>query len=256
MARVLRAPGAAFPHPNRDRAALSRTGSPQPRGDMLVTHRMTRDPITVTPDDTLAHALQITRSHRIRHLPVIGGDGRIAGILSDRDIRLAMPSPLTVEDAERADFLERTPIAAVMTRKVITVRATECIENAAKQLYRHRIGSLPVVDDDNRMVGILTETDILHAFVQILGGTDPASRLEISLEDEPGQLALAMRVLGEDHRINIVSIVVPSTRAENRKVAILHIDSIQPDEAVRALEEAGFKVGWPALDDDLRGGSR
>jgi acetoin utilization protein AcuB len=219
---------------------------------MLVTHRMTRDPITVTPDDTLAHALKLTRAHRIRHLPVVGGDGRIAGILSDRDIRLAMPSPLTVEDAERADFLERTPIAAVMTRNAITVRENECIESAAKQLYRHRIGSLPVVDEEGRLAGILTETDILHAFVQILGGMEPASRIEIALPDEPGALASAMRIIGEDHRINIVSIVVPSLRAANRKVAILHLDSIHPDEAVRALEAAGFEVGWPSLDEDLR----
>jgi acetoin utilization protein AcuB len=219
---------------------------------MLVKHRMTRDPITVTPDDTLAHSLQLTRTHRIRHLPVVGRDERLSGILSDRDIRLAMPSPLTVEDAERFDFLDRTPVAAVMTRKVITVEENETIENAARQLYRHRIGSLPVIDREKRLRGILTETDILHAFVQILGGMEPSSRLEIALPDEPGQLATAMRILGEDHRINIVSVVVPSLRAENRKVAILHIDTINPDEAVRALEAEGFRVGCPSLDEDLR----
>jgi acetoin utilization protein AcuB len=219
---------------------------------MLVKHRMTQDPITVSPDDTLAHALQLTRKHRIRHLPVVGRDSRIAGILSDRDIRLAMPSPLNVEDAERADFLDRTPIAAVMTREVITARETETIEAAAKQLYRHRIGSLPVVDEDDRVRGILTETDILHAFVMILGGMDPSSRIEIALRDEPGQLASAMRILGEVHRINIVSAVVPSIKGEGRKVAILHVDSINPEDAIRALEAEGFTVGWPSLDEDVR----
>jgi acetoin utilization protein AcuB len=219
---------------------------------MLVKHRMTQDPITVTPDDTLAHALQLTRKHRIRHLPVVGRDDRLAGILSDRDIRLAMPSPLNVEDAERAEFLERTPIAAVMTREVITVKETETIENAAKQLYRHRIGSLPVVDDQKRLRGILTETDILHAFVQILGGMEPSSRIEIALPDQPGQLAAAMRILGEEHRINIVSAVVPSVRGQNRKVAILHVDTINPEEAIQALESAGYQVGWPSLEEDLR----
>lgn len=213
---------------------------------------MTRDPITVTPDTTLAKALQLTRSHRIRHLPVVGGTGVLAGILSDRDIRLAMPSPLTVEDAERADFLERTPVAAVMTREVITVEPSETIEAAAKLLYKHRIGSLPVVRADGRLEGILTETDILYAFVQILGGTEPASRLEIELRDRPGELAGVMRILGEQHRINIVSVVVPSIRAENRKTAILHVDTIDPQDAIRALEAAGFRVGWPSLEEDLR----
>jgi acetoin utilization protein AcuB len=219
---------------------------------MLVKHRMTRDPITVAPDDTLAHALHLTRTHRIRHLPVVGGDGRVAGILSDRDIRTAMPSPLTVEDAERADFLERTPIAAVMSREVISVEENETIENAAKQLYRHRISSLPVVDHDGRLRGILTETDILHAFVQLLGGMEPSSRLEIALRDEPGELAAAMRLLGETRRINIVSIVVPAARGADRKFAVLHLDTINPEEAIRALETAGFEVGWPSLADDVR----
>jgi acetoin utilization protein AcuB len=213
---------------------------------------MSDDPITVTPDDTLAHALQLTRTHRTRHLPVVGKDGRLAGILSDRDIRLAMPSPLTVEDAERADFLERTPIAAVMTRKVITVEPTETIENAAKELYRHRIGSLPVVDANGRLLGILTETDILHAFVQILGGTEPSSRIEVALRDQPGELASAMRILGEEHHINIVSIVVPSMRGQTRKTAILHLGTINPRDAVRALEKAGYEVGCPSLEEDLR----
>lgn len=221
---------------------------------MLVKHRMTREPITVTPDDTLTRALHLTRIHRIRHLPVVGGDGRLSGILSDRDIRLAMPSPLTVADAERAEFLERTPIAAVMTREVITVPGGETIENAAKLMYKHRIGSLPVVDSDAKLVGILTETDILHAFVQILGGMDPSSRIEVLLEDQPGELSKAIRILGEELGVNLVSVVVPASRGSDRKTAILHVGTIDPRDTIQALEGAGFQVGWPSLTHDQRSG--
>lgn len=219
---------------------------------MLVRHRMSRDPITVTPDDTLATALRLTRAHRIRHLPVVGKNGRLAGILSDRDIRLAMPSPLTVADAERMDFLERTPIAATMTREVITIGDADAIEDAAKLLYKHRIGSLPVVDAEGRLHGILTETDILHAFVQILGGLDPSSRVEVAISDQPGELARALRIIGEDLDLNIVSLVVPSLHAQERKTAILHVATIDPREAIERLEAAGYTVGWPSLEEDLR----
>ncbi|HEV2131258.1 MAG TPA: CBS and ACT domain-containing protein [Longimicrobiaceae bacterium] len=219
---------------------------------MLVKDRMSRDPVTVTPDDTLAQALQLTREHRIRHLPVVGGNGMLCGILSDRDIRLAMPSPLTVPDAERADFLERTPIAAIMSREVVTVGPGEAIEDAAKQLYRHRISSLPVVDAAGKLEGILTETDILHAFVEILGGMEPASRLEVALQDRSGELARALHVIGEELAVNITSIVVPSIRAQGRKTAILHVGTIDPREIVEALEQAGFEVGWPSLEADQR----
>lgn len=213
---------------------------------------MHRDPITVGPDATLAHALQLTRTHRIRHLPVVLAGDRVTGIVSDRDIRLAMPSPLTVPDAERADFLERTPVAAVMTREVITANPHDTVEDAAKMLFRHRIGSLPVVDANGRLQGIITETDILHAFVQILGGAQPSSRVEVALADHPGELSRAVRIIGEVLRLNIVSIVVPSLQGQARKTAILHLDTIDPREAIQALEKGGFQVGWPSLDWDLR----
>lgn len=219
---------------------------------MLVRHRMSREVITVTPDDTLATALALTRQHRIRHLPVVLKDGHLAGILSDRDIRTAMPSPLEKADLGRADYLERTPIAAIMTRDVITVPASETIEDAAKLLFRHRIGSLPVVNAKKHLEGILTETDILHAFVQILGGAEPASRLEIALTDRPGELSRAMRVIGEDLHVNIVSLVVPSTRDKDLKTAILHVSTIDPREIIESLESAGYQVGWPSLEEDMR----
>jgi acetoin utilization protein AcuB len=219
---------------------------------MLVQDRMSRQPITVGPDDTLADALRLTRQHRIRHLPVVAGDRTLAGMVSDRDIRLAMPSPLTVADAERTDFLEQTAVAAVMARDVISVHPFETIENAARQLYKHRIGSLPVVDDDDSLVGILSETDILHVFVEMVGGLEPSSRIEISLPDQPGQLAAAMRIVGEEHRVNIVSLMVPAVRGDERRRALLHIDTIDPGELVEALERAGFEVGWPSRDNDLR----
>lgn len=212
---------------------------------------MRREPVTVGPDSTLAHALRLTREHRIRHLPVVLPSGELTGILSDRDIRLAMPSPLTVADAERADFLERTPVAAVMTREVVTVAPHDTVEDAARLLYRHRIGSLPVVDPRGGLLGILSDTDILYAFVQILGGTR-ASRVEVALADRPGELSRAVRVIGDELRLNIASIVVPSFPGQTRKTAVLHLDTIDPREAIQALERSGFEVGWPSLDRDLR----
>lgn len=219
---------------------------------MLVRDRMKSEPITVSPDDTLARALDLTRAHRVRHLPVVLGSGELTGIVSDRDIRLAMPSPLAVADAERADFLARTSIAAVMTRDVISAGPFDSIEDAAKLLYQHRIGALPILDAKGHLLGILSETDILHAFVQILGGAQPSSRLELRLVDEPGELSRAVHVIGDQLGLNIVSLVVPSLPDRTSKTAILHLETIDPREAVRSLEEAGFEVGWPSLEQDLR----
>lgn len=218
---------------------------------MLVKNRMRSRPITVTPDDTLADALRLTRKHRIRHLPVVLATGELVGILSDRDIRLAMPSPLTVSDEERAGFLESTPIGAVMTREVITASPLETIEDAARMLHRHRISSLPVVNARGDLEGILTETDILHAFVHLLGGTQACSRIEVMLADRPGEIARAIRIVSEDLGLNIVSLLVPSAKAGQERAAIINVATIDPREALAALQSAGYTVGWPALENDL-----
>lgn len=223
---------------------------------MLVKDFMTRDPVTLGPDDSLARATEVTHTRRIRHLPVVTGGQRLAGLISDRDIRLATPSPLALGEPERVESFERTPVAAVMTRDVITVSPNEPIEGAAHLLCKHRIGSLPVVDGEGRLQGIVTHTDLLRALIHTLGGNEPSSRIEVALPDEPGELARALRVVGEDLGINIATIVVPAQQGDKRKIAILHLNTIDPRHAIAGLEAAGFEVGWPSLDADLRAASQ
>jgi acetoin utilization protein AcuB len=221
---------------------------------MLVKNRMSRDPATVAPGDSLAHAMRLTREHRIRHLPVVE-NGELVGILSDRDIRLAMPSPLTVEDADRAAFLERTKISEVMTRDVITAGPLDSVEDAAQQMCRRRIGALPVVDAHGRLLGLVSETDILHAFAEVLSAGGPSSRLEVRLPDRPGELARALRILGEELKLNITSLMVMPEAEDGRRTTVLHVATIDPREAIEALERAGAEVGWPSLEADLRKGA-
>ena len=220
---------------------------------MLVKNRMTADPVSVTPDSTLADALRLTREHRVRHLPVVE-NGVLAGIVSDRDIRLAMPSPLTVADADRAAFLERTPVSQIMTRDVITAGPFDPMEDAAQLLCRHRIGALPVVDAHGRLLGLVSETDVLHAFADVVAAGGPSSRLEVTLSDRPGELARILHVLGEELKLNVTSLMVLPKGHEGRKTAVLHVATIDPREAIAALEAAGATVGWPSLEADLRKG--
>lgn len=219
---------------------------------MLVKHRMSTEPTSVQPGDSLAHALRLTREHRIRHLPVVL-NGELAGILSDRDIRTAMPSPLTVADADRASFLERTPVESMMTREVITVGPFDTVEDAAKLLCRHRIGALPVVDAHGRLLGMITETDVLTAFAEVFSAGGPSSRLEVLIPDRPGELARALGMLSE-LKLNITSLMVHPRGHEGSKTTIIHVGTIDPREAIEALERAGFTVGWPSLEADLRKG--
>ena len=218
---------------------------------MLVKNRMNADPVSVSPDDTLAQAHRLTREHRIRHLPVVQ-DGVLVGILSDRDVRSAMPSPLERGDEAAAAAVAETPVSQVMTREVITTGPFDTVEDAAKLLCRHRIGALPVVDAHGRLVGMISETDVLTAFAEVLSAGGPSSRLEVSLADRPGELARVLRILGDDMRLNLTSLMVLPGGSGGRKTVIVHVATIDPREAIAALEQAGAVVGWPSLEADLR----
>ncbi|HWK89980.1 MAG TPA: CBS and ACT domain-containing protein [Longimicrobium sp.] len=220
---------------------------------MLVSKRMTRDPVSASPDLPLAEALRVLRGHRVRHLPVVAG-GEVVGIVTDRDLRLALPSPLSAGGAD-AEAVERTPVSRLMTRGVVTIGPYDSVEDAAKLMHRHRIGGLPVVDAHGALLGMLSETDVLDAFAEMLGPPGASSRLELALPDRPGELARAMGIIGAELGLNICSLMVPPGRHGERRIAIVHLATIDPREMIAALEAAGYQVGWPSLEMDLRRGA-
>jgi acetoin utilization protein AcuB len=136
---------------------------------MQVHQWMHRDPVTVGPDDSLRTAVRLFHQKGIRHLPVVVEGKRLVGILTDRDVRQAAPSGAagqTVHEAQ--NILEKVTVREIMTKDVVTVGPDQTVEDAALLLLSHRIGGLPVVRD-GELVGIITETDILQAFLQLRG---------------------------------------------------------------------------------------
>lgn len=137
-------------------------------GALLVRDVMTADPIAVPPETSIVEARRLMDESRIRHLLVTRA-GELVGIVTDRDVRLAMPSNATSLSAwELSYLLDKLPVGEVMTRTVITVGPERTAVEAARLMLDHKIGALPVIDEGRR-VGILTETDVLRAFVAAAG---------------------------------------------------------------------------------------
>ena len=135
---------------------------------MLVRQLMTGAPISVSPETPVFDARQLMLKERIRHLLVMDGH-ELLGIVTDRDIRLNLPSQATSLSVWEVNYLlAQLTVGQVMSRTVITVEPDREAHVAARILLEHKIGALPVVDD-SRVVGILTETDILRAFVRSAG---------------------------------------------------------------------------------------
>ena len=139
-----------------------------------VRDRMSRAVTTVRPEARLADAAALMRDRKIRHLPVVDGRGRLVGIVTARDLRQALFAPaVQAEATDLATVLESLTVADVMTRGVVSVRAVTSIRDAARVMHERRLGALPVVEG-GRLVGILTETDVLRAFQELLGDAMPA----------------------------------------------------------------------------------
>ena len=146
---------------------------------MRVEKCMQRRPVTVSPQDTLRGAWQIIRERRVRHLPVMER-GRLVGIVTDRDLRQALPSrAVGLEMHEAPHLAEKVRIWEVMARAVVTISREAPIEEAARLLLKYRIGGLPVLKGET-LVGIITKTDLLQALLsESVGSQRPASRQRV-----------------------------------------------------------------------------
>lgn len=128
---------------------------------MAVGDWMTPSPLSLPPETPLLEAAEFLRMHSIRHLPLVR-EGRLCGIVSDRDIKLATPSPLDPNPA-----YDR-PVSTIMNADVITITPAHTIVDAVRLMRRRKISCLPVISED-RLVGIITDTDVLDAFLSAYG---------------------------------------------------------------------------------------
>ena len=146
-----------------------------PSGPMSVRDRMSRTVTTVLPETRLGVAATLMRDRGIRHLPVVDALGHLVGIVTARDLRQALFAPaVQAEGTDLPALLAALTVGDVMTRGVVSVRAVTPIRDAARVMHERRLGALPVVEG-GRLVGILTETDVLRAFQELLGDAMPAA---------------------------------------------------------------------------------
>ncbi len=195
---------------------------------MLVSKRMTKDPVTVMPEDLLIQARLKMQKGGFRRLPVIS-DGQLVGIITDRDIR------------EHVGLLDRTEVKAAMSQKPITVIPATTVEAAAQILLKQKIGGLPVVEK-NRLVGMITTSDILQAFLDVMGTSEVTStRIDFVLQDEGGGLAEASRIISKEGG-EVLGIGTYRGKWGETPVCYLRFRSGDADTIAKLLKARGFDV--------------
>jgi acetoin utilization protein AcuB len=156
---------------------------------MLVRERMSQEPVTITPDVSVTDALRLMRERKVRRLPVLDSRGKLVGIVSDQDLLYASPSPVSSLSVWEMNYLlAKLKVEEVMTRKVITVTEGTPLEEAARIMADNKIGGLPVMRDD-KLVGIVTETDLFKIFLELLGARQSGVRVTALISGAKGTLA-------------------------------------------------------------------
>jgi acetoin utilization protein AcuB len=201
---------------------------------MLVRERMSTRPVTITADVPITEALRIMRQNQVRRLPVLDENGALIGIVSEKDLLYASPSPATsLSIYEMHDMLSRLRVTELMTPDPVTVTPDILLEEAALIMADSKIGGLPVVKDGN-LVGIITETDIFKVFLELLGARQEGLRLTLRIPERMGEMArittaiarlggniLALgSFLGDDPTTGIVTVKVVDVPADQLEAAM------------------------------------
>jgi acetoin utilization protein AcuB len=209
---------------------------------MLVKDKMTMNVLAVNPDTTVPEALALMEEKKVRRLPVVDKD-RLVGIVTLLDLVRASPSPATSLSVWELNYLlAKLPVKDVMTKNVFSVEANTPIDDAAALMRENRIGGLPVKDND-KLVGMITETDIFTAFLEMFGVTRGGLRLTLELPDKHGALAEAAELF-RSFGVTIVSVaVLPSDVEKNVGQSIWRLQGCEEVDALRDfLLEKGYRV--------------
>ncbi len=195
---------------------------------MIVGNRMTKEPITVEPEDLLIRAAHKMQSGGFRRVPVMR-DGKLVGIVSDRDLR------------EHHGHLVHTKINAAMSENPLTVTPATTLEEAAQIMLERQIGGLPVLAD-GRLVGIITASDILKAFLDVMGASKRGSaRLDFVLEGEELGFVEATRIIAREGG-DILGVGTYREKLGENPVCYLRLLSGDPEKIAKALRSAGFNM--------------
>lgn len=209
---------------------------------LLIRDLMTRELQTLGPDASAIEALNICREKGVRHIPVLE-DGRLVGIVSDRDLSDASPPE---GEADREDVLRGKRVGDIMAGEVVTTHPQDPVGYAAKEMYERKINALPVVaeeDGKQELVGIVTSTDVLRALVTLTGVHEAGSQVQVEAPDRPGVLAEVAEVI-HDLDVDILSALSSPDKRGGSRTMVFRLTAEDPSTVVQSLQMAGYSVDW------------
>lgn len=210
---------------------------------MFIDKSMTRSVITIREEADLLEAKEKMEKNHIRHLPVVKEDNTLIGIITDRDIRSALPSMFSTspEDAAERERISRLKVKEVMTENPITIAPTNTLGDALLLMHKMRKGAFPIVDQQGKLLGIISTSDLIRAFIHVLGIEQPGTLLCILTEDRVGQMKRIVDAITEEG-ISFGSILVAKHREEGKRAVFPYLLTNNVVKVKKKLETMGFTL--------------
>lgn len=210
---------------------------------MFVIERMSRDLITASPEMTILAAKKVMAEKKVRHLPVTDAAGKLIGIVSDRDIRDAMPSILLEKGDYEATLAKigGTPVREIMTKNPLTIYAYYTIQDSLLVMQKRKVGALPVIDEEGYLKGILSTRDLLRAFVNVMNIDEPGTLLCIIVTERQGQMKRIVDIITEE-KISLGSVLVARVWDKQKRAVFPYLLTNNVARVKNRLVESGFEL--------------
>jgi len=209
---------------------------------MYVKSRMTANPFTIAADAPLADVIDLMREKGLKRVPVVAQDGKkIVGIVTEGDVQKASPSEAsTLSIFEINYLLRKMTVSKVMTKDPFVITQDALLEDAALLMRANKISALPVVDAQEQLIGIITESDIFDAFLDLMGFRDAGTRITIQAKNQPGVLATVTGIF-YSFNYNISHIAVYGGSSTVCEV-VIRFNASNTTELQKALKESGYEI--------------
>lgn len=213
---------------------------------MFVSRSMTQKVICIGPDAGIFEAQELMAENKVRHLPVTKSDGRLIGIVTDRDIRSALPYKFfkKAPSEEEKQNVSQLKIKDIMTSNPITISPTYTIQDALLMIQDAKVGALPVVDEDSMLQGIISVRDLLRAFINVLGIGEPGTLLCILVEEKVGQLKKIVDAITEEN-ISFGSVLVARYWDKDMRAVFTYLLTLNVAHVKEKLTKLGFTLLEP-----------
>ena len=214
---------------------------------MFIHYHMTPTPTTMHPNQTVAEAIELLARSSFRHLPLVDDEGVLAGVISDRDLRSAQPSSIARSSQREAveNKIMQTKLSEIMSTSCRTLSPMAALDDALFLFEAHAIGSLPVLDEERRVIGIFTIGDLLKAYKNLFGVGERGAALISSVDDgDPDIISKLIHVM-EEKKVHFTRLLRKAATRRTKAMIYLRVTTYNIRAVQKAIEAAGYEIHVP-----------